>query len=309
MKHVSLSVMSGLVLFLGCVLNLAGCASSKTVHPDKSYLTANNLAYTAYKKRDLIDSERRYRTMMRAAMGENRPDLVADAAYNLSLVLFEQEHYDEARNALLVSMANADQDTFDQQLLQARIALQMNKLDEAESMADQLIATTPEGQTRPLNSLLFVKIDVALARNEADIAMSLLEKITPPSDATAGTLEKAMISDRLGRIQALREEWSAAAETFDQSVSLWNGRTHPRQVLNALERSARAWEKANQKTMAFDRYVSAAQMAFGVRDTKKNAEMLDAAHTIAVQTEDDDMIATTRSLVYIFRENIHTTSP
>ena len=237
------------------LLTLAGCANSptSTVPPkDKELARVGHLARAAFEEGAPAQAIELYRKALNRARVMDDATEIGNAAYNLALCQIILGQLDQA-SAMLAEAKEAferEGNTLaDVLLLEATVAQRQGKLEQALSLADQVLFAGPDENQRFQVALL--KGVIACAQDDPARARNALVE-ADRHQATHAPLLGAR--ERLvGNIFLLERNPAEAAAAFDRAAALFQGAKHYHDMALTLQRAGQAYHEAGDTSRAEDR--------------------------------------------------------
>ena len=177
---------------------------------------------------------------------------IGNAAYNLALCQILLGQLDQASAALVEAKAafqRSGSNPADVLLLEATIAQRQGKLEQALSLADQVLSASPDESHRFQAALL--KGTVACQQNDPARARTALAEADKHHVAHAALLAAR---ERLaGNIFLLEGNPAEAAAALDRAAALFQKAKHYRDMALTLRRAGEAYREAGDTQRAEDR--------------------------------------------------------
>jgi len=237
------------------LLTLVGCATSptSTVPPkDKELSWTSNLARAAFEDGATAKAIGLYGQALNRARAMDDATEIGNAAYNLALCHIILGQLDQASASLAEAKAEFERsgsNPADVLLLEATVAQRQGKLEQALSLADQVLSASPDESHRFQVALL--KGTVACVQDDAARARTALVE-TDQHPVTDGPLLAGR--ERLaGNIFLLESNPAEAAAAFDRTAALFRQAKHYRDMALTLRRAGEAYQKAGDMRRAEDR--------------------------------------------------------
>jgi tetratricopeptide (TPR) repeat protein len=237
------------------LLTLAGCATSPTliVSPDdKELARTSELARAAFEEGATAKALDLYqKALNRAHVMDDAPE-IGNTAYNLALCHTILGQLDRANAALAEAKAAFERGGStppDVLLLEATVAQRQGNLEQALSLADQVLSALPDESHCFQVALL--KGTIACAQDDPARARSALTEADQHHIANAPLLAAR---ERLaGNIFLLESNPAEAAAAFDRAAALFQEAKHYRDMALTLRRAAEAYREAGDLQRAEDR--------------------------------------------------------
>lgn len=241
------------VLIALTVLTLAGCAARPTAPPkDKELSQAGDLARAAFEDGAIAKAVELYRKALNRARVMDDATEIGNAAYNLALCHTILGRLDQASASLAEAKAAFERSgspPADVLLLEATIAQRQGNLEQALSLADQVLSASPDESHRFQVALL--KGTVAYEQDDAPRARIALAEADQHHVANTPLLASR---ERLaGNIFLLEGNPAAAAAAFDRAAALFQEARHYRDMAITLRRAGEAYREAGDTQRAEDR--------------------------------------------------------
>jgi len=237
------------------LLTLVGCATSptSTVPPkDKELSRASNLARAAFEDGATAKAIDLYRKALNRARAMDDATEIGNAAYNLALCHIILGQLDQASASLAEAKAAFEQsgsNPADVLLLEATVAQRQGKLEQALSLADQVLSASPDENYRFQVALL--KGAVACRQDDPAHARTALVEVDKHHIANAPLL--AAREQLVGNIFLLERNPAEAAAAFDRAAALFQEAKHYRDMALALRRAGEAYQETGDTQRAEDR--------------------------------------------------------
>jgi tetratricopeptide (TPR) repeat protein len=237
------------------LLTLLGCATSptSTAPPkDKELARTSNLARAAFEDGATAKAIGFYSKALGRAHAMDDATEIGNAAYNLALCHTILGQLDQASASLAEAKAafkRSGSNPVDVLLLEATIAQRQGKLEQALSLADQVLSASPDESHRFQVALL--KGTVACGQDDPASARTSLVEADTHHVANAPLLAAR---ERLaGNIFLLERKPAEAAAAFDHAAVLFQEAKHYRDMALALQQAGEAYQKAGDTQLAEDR--------------------------------------------------------
>jgi tetratricopeptide (TPR) repeat protein len=234
-------------------LMLAGCATPPTAPPrDKELSRTSDLARAAFEAGATAKAIDLYREALNRAHAMDDATEIGNAAYNLALCQIILGQLDQA-SALLVEAKAAFQrsgsNPADVLLLEATIAQRQGKLEQALSLADQVLSASPD--KNDLFQATLLKGTIACQQDDparARTALAEADKHHVPNAPLLAARERLA-----GNIFLLEGNPAEAAAAFDRAAALFQKAKHYRDMALTLRRAGEAYREAGDTQRAEDR--------------------------------------------------------
>ena len=237
------------------LLTLVGCATSptSTVPPkDEELSRTSNLARAAFEEGATAKAIDLYRKALNRASAMDDATEIGNAAYNLALCHIILEQLDQASASLVDAKAafkRSRSNPADVLLLEATVAQRQGKLEEALSLADQVLSALPDESHRFQVALL--KGTIACGQDDPARARAALIEADLHHVTNAPLLAAR---ERLaGNILLLESNPAEAAAAFDRAAALFQEAKHYRDMALTLRRAGEAYREAGDAQHAEDR--------------------------------------------------------
>jgi tetratricopeptide (TPR) repeat protein len=234
-------------------LTLAGCAAPPTAPPeDKELSRTSDLARAAFEDGAVARAIDLYRKALNRAHAMDDATEIGNAAYNLALCQIILGQLDQA-SALLVEAKAAFQrsgsNPADVLLLEATVAQRQGKLQQALSLADQVLSASPD--ENDLFQATLLKGTIACQQDDPARARTALAEADKHHIANAALLAA---KERLaGNIFLLEGNPAEAAAALDRAAALFQKAKHYRDMALTLRRAGGAYREAGDTQRAEDR--------------------------------------------------------
>jgi tetratricopeptide (TPR) repeat protein len=237
------------------LLTLAGCATSpsSTVPPkDKELSRTSNLARAAFEDGATAEAIDLYRKALNRAIAMDDAAEIGNAAYNLAICHVILGQLDQANASLAEAKAafkRSGSNPADVLLLEATVAQRQGKLEQALSLADQVLSASPDESHRFHVALL--KGTIACQQDDPVHARTALAEADKHHITNAPLLAAR---ERLaGNIFLLERNPAEAAAAFDRAAALLQKAKHYRDMALTLRRAGEAYREAGDAQRAVDR--------------------------------------------------------
>jgi len=235
------------------LLTLVGCATSPTAPPkDKELSRTSDLARAAFQDGATARTVDLYGKALNRARAMDDATEIGNAAYNLALCHIILGQLDQASALLAEATAafkrNGGNPT-DVLLLEATIAQRQGRLEEALSLADQVLSASPD--ENDLFQAMLLKGTIACDQDDPALARTALaeaDKHHVTNAALLGARERLA-----GNIFLLEGNPAEAAAAFDRAAALFQKAKHYRDMALTLRRAGEAYREAGDTQHAEDR--------------------------------------------------------
>ncbi len=232
-----------------------GCATppTSTVPPkDKELSRTSNLARTAFEEGATAKAIDLYGKALNRARATDDATEIGNAAYNLALCHIILGQLDQA-SALLVEATAAFQRSgtslADVLLLEATIAQRQGKLEQALSLADQVLSASSD--ENDLFQVALLRGTIACQQDDPARARAALAEASKHHITNAALLAAR---ERLaGNIFLLEGNPAEAAAALDRAAALFQKAKHYRDMGLTLRRAGQAYQEAGDTQHAEDR--------------------------------------------------------
>jgi tetratricopeptide (TPR) repeat protein len=237
------------------LLTLVGCATSptSTVPPkDKELSRTSNLARAAFEDGATARAIDLYKKALNRAIAMDDATEIGNAAYNLALCHIILGQLDQASASLAEAKAafkRSGDNPADALLLEATVAQRQGKLEQALSLADQVLSASSDESRRFQAALL--KGTIACAQDDpasARVALVEADKYHITNAALLAARERLA-----GNIFLLEGNPTEAATAFDRAAALFRKARHYRDMALTLRRAGEAYQEAGDTQRAEDR--------------------------------------------------------
>jgi len=230
-----------------------GCTTPANVpRKDKELSRTSDLARTAFEDGATAKAMDLYRKALNRAHAMDDATEIGNAAYNLALCQIILGQLDQASVSLAEAKAafqRSGSNPADVLLLEATIAQRQGKLEQALSLADQVLSASPDESHRVQVALL--KGTIACGQDDPARARTALAE-ADKQHATDAPLLAAR--ERLaGNIFLLERNPAEAAAAFDRAATLFQKARHYRDMALTLRRAGEAYQEAGDTQRAEDR--------------------------------------------------------
>jgi tetratricopeptide (TPR) repeat protein len=219
-----------------------------------------------------------YARALARARAMDSPSAIADASYNLAACLIELGNYDQARRHLAEAEAEgvrAGGNIADVLLVEATVARLQHRPNEADALADRVLAGRPAPTGFERLQAHVVKADVACDRGDVPAAEAELRAARATRSLTLPVA--AQLAGAEARVLLLEKAWRDAALRFDRQAELLREVHHYRAMSEALARAGGAYRSAGSADTAADRYYRAARGLLGLGHTAEAAKLVGLA--------------------------------
>jgi len=235
------------------LLTLVGCATSPTAPPkDKELSRTSDLARAAFEDGATAKAIDLYGKALNRAYAMDDATEIGNAAYNLALCHIILGQLDQASALLAEAKAafkRSGSNPADVPLLEATIAQRQGRLEQALSLADQVLSASSDESHRFQAALL--KGTIACQQDDPARARTALVEADKHHIANAPLLAAR---ERLaGNIFLLERSPAEAAAAFDRAAALFQKAKHYRDMALTLRRAGEAYREAGDTQRAEDR--------------------------------------------------------
>ncbi len=232
---------------------LVGCATPPTgPRKDKELSRTSDLARAAFEDGATARAIDLYSKALNRAIAMDDATEIGNAAYNLALCQIILGQLDQASASLAEARAafqRSGSNPADVLLLEATIAQRQGKLEQALSLADQVLAASPDEDD--LFQATLLKGTIACQQNDPARAKAALTEADKHHVANAALLAAR---ERLaGNVFLLEGNPAEAAAAFDQGAALFQKAKHYRDMALTLRRAGEAYREAGDTQRAADR--------------------------------------------------------
>jgi tetratricopeptide (TPR) repeat protein len=230
-----------------------GCATPPTApRKDKELSRTSDLARAAFEDGATARAIDLYRKALNRARAMDDATEIGNAAYNLALCHILLGQLDQA-SALLAEAKAAFQrsgsNPADVLLLEATVAQRQGKLEQALSLADQVLSASPD--ENDLFQATLLKGTIACQQDDPARARTALAEADKHHIANAALLAA---KERLaGNLFLLEGNPAEAAAAFDRAAALFQKAKHYRDMALTLRRAGEAYREAGDTQRAEDR--------------------------------------------------------
>ena len=239
------------------ILTLVGCATPPTAPPkDKELSRTGDLARAAFEEGATARAADLYGQALNRAHAMDDATEIGNAAYNLALCQILLGQLDQASAALVEAKAafqRGGSNPADVLLLEATIAQRQGQLEQALSLADQVLSASPDESHRFQAALL--QGTVACQQDDPARARTALAEASQHHTANAALL--AARERLVGNIFLLEGNPAEAAAAFDRAAALFRTAKHYRDMALTLRRAGEAYREAGDTRRAEDRLLRA----------------------------------------------------
>jgi len=235
------------------LLTLAGCATRPTAPPkDKELSRTGDLARAAFEDGATAKAIGLYQEALNRAHAMDDATEIGNATYNLALCHILLGQLDQA-NALLAeakaAFTRSGSNPADVLLLEATVAQRQGKLEQALSLADQVLAASSD--ENDLFQAALLKGMIACDQGDPTRARTALAEASQHHIANAALLAAR---ERLaGTIFLLEVNPAEAAAAFDRAAGLFQKAKRYRDMALTLRRAGAAYRDAGDTQRAEDR--------------------------------------------------------
>jgi len=235
------------------LLALVGCATSPTSPPkDKELSRTSNLARAAFEDGATARAIDFYRKALNRARAMDDATEIGNAAYNLALCHVVLGQLDQVTALLAEAKAafkRSGNNPADVLLLEATVAQRQGRLEQALSLADQVLSASPN--ENDLFQATLLKGTIACDQDDPAHARTALAE-ADQHHVTDAALRAAR--ERLaGNIFLLERNPAEAAAAFDRAAALFQKAKHYRDMALTLRRAGEAYREAGDAQRAEDR--------------------------------------------------------
>jgi len=237
------------------LLTLVGCTTSptSTLPPkDKELSRTINLARAAFEDGVTSRAIDFYRKALNRARAMDDATEIGNAAYNLALCHIIIGQLDQASVSLAESemeFKRSGSNPADVLLLEATIAQRQGKLEQALSLADEVLSASPDENYRFQIALL--KGTIACEQDNPARARTAL--VEADKHHVTNALLLAARERLAGNILLLEKNPMEAAAAFDRAATLFQTAKHYRDMALALQRAGEAYREAGDRQREEDR--------------------------------------------------------
>jgi tetratricopeptide (TPR) repeat protein len=235
------------------LLTLVGCATPPTApRKDKELSRTSDLARAAFEDGATARAIDLYRKALNRARAMDDAAEIGNAAYNLALCHIILGQLDQASALLAEAKAafkRSGNNPADVLLLEATVAQRQGKLEQALSLADQVLAARPD--ENDLFQAMLLKGTIACDQGDPARARTALAEADKHHVTNAALLAAR---ERLaGNIFLLEGNPAEAAAAFDRAAALFQKAKHYRDMALTLRRAGEAYQEAGDTQRAEDR--------------------------------------------------------
>ena len=228
---------------------------------------------------------------------------IGKAAYNLAAALVRAGQYDAARGVLREAEAEtlrAGVNAADVLLLEAKVAHLQDEPTDALVLADRVL-TEPTSKPDDAHRLQVhvLRGEVGLDLNQRDLAQSELaraQKLLGGGDNRENPALRAAVQGLGARVSQTGGDPAKAAAGFDRQAEGLRQAYLYRDMARALSRAGGAYRDAGRSDLAADRLYRAARSFHAQDDAAEARRLIDAALSLAQQTNDTELIDRIRVL-------------
>jgi tetratricopeptide (TPR) repeat protein len=250
--------MRGFVIALVC-LSLAGCFGSRNAtapQGDKELTLDTELARAAFDDGATSRAAQYYGKALTRAFAMDDAAQIGNAAYNLALCQILLGQLDQAQATLAdagAAFQRSGSNPADVLLLEATVAQRQGKLEQALSLADQVLAASPD--ENDLFQATLLKGTIACDQDDLARARTALTEADKHHVTDAALLAAR---ERLtGNIFLLEGNPAEAAAALDRAAALFRTAKHYRDMALTLRRAGDAYQEAGDTRRAEDRLLRA----------------------------------------------------
>jgi tetratricopeptide (TPR) repeat protein len=282
---------------------LIGCASSKPGHvTDPEVARLAGTARIAFEKGSVEQAVRLYGRALDMARAQDDAVETGNNAYNLAACMMALGKNEDA-NALLEEarrdFERAGQDTAYVILSEVDLARQMQHMDEARALLDQL-SSRKAGLTDDVKVRVAVRRGLlACDRRDVEKARSALADARASMKRLNDDFLEGQVMGLSARLFLMSNEPAKAGAEYDAQAEAFRRAGRYGDMASALNRAGKAYEDAAVLMMAGERYYRAARSLFAQGDDVAALKIIERALDIAQKTSDKDLLSRTTSL---FRE-------
>jgi len=230
-----------------------GCATPPTApRKDEELSRTSDLARAAFEDGATARAIDLYRKALTRAIAMDDATEIGNAAYNLALCQILLGQLDQASVSLAEAKAafqRTGNNPADVLLLEATVAQRQGKLEQALSLADQVLSASPDESHRLQVALL--KGTVACQQDDPARARTALAEASQHHPANAVLL--AARERLVGNIFLLEGNPAEAAAAFERAAALFRTAKHYRDMALTLRRAGEAYQEAGDTRRAEDR--------------------------------------------------------
>jgi tetratricopeptide (TPR) repeat protein len=237
------------------LLTLAGCTTvpiSTTPPNDKELSRTRDLARAAFEDGATAKAIDLYAKALNRALVMDDATEIGNTAYNLALCHIILGQLDQASASLAEAKAaftRSGSNPADVLLLEATLAQRQGKLEQALSLADQVLSASPDESHRFQVALL--KGTIACGQDDPAGARTAL--VEADQHHVASTPLLAAKERLAGNIFLLERNPAEAAAAFDRASALFQKAKHYRDMAITLRRAGEAYREAGDMQRAEDR--------------------------------------------------------
>jgi tetratricopeptide (TPR) repeat protein len=237
------------------LLTLVGCTTSptSTLSPkDKELSRTINLARAAFEDGATSRAIDFYRKALNRARAMDDATEIGNAAYNLALCHIILGQLDQASALLAEAKAEfkrSGSNPADVLLLEATVAERQGKLEQALSLADEVLSASTDEKYRFQVALL----KGTIACEQGDPASARAALVEADKYHVNNALLLAAKERLAGNILLLEKNPMEAAAAFDRATALFQTAKHYRDMALALQRAGEAYWEAGDRQHAEDR--------------------------------------------------------
>ena len=237
------------------LLTGVGCAASPTstlTPKDKELSRTGSLARAAFEEGATAKALDLYGKALNRAYAMDDATEIGNAAYNLALchiILGRLDHASALLAEAKAAFKRSGGNPADVLLLEATVAQRQGRLEQALSLADQVVSASPDESHRFQVALL--KGMIACGQDDPALARIALAEADKHLIANAPLLAAR---ERLaGNIFLLERNPAEAGAAFDRAAALFREAKHYRDMAITLRRAGEAYKDAGDTQRAADR--------------------------------------------------------
>ena len=243
-------------LFVALILlTLVGCVTSPTAtvpSKDKELSRASDRARAAFEDGATAKAIDLYTRALNRARAMDNAMEIADTAYNLALCYIVEGQLDQASTSLAEAEAAFERSGStppDVLLLEATVAQRQGKLEQAVSLADQVLSASFEQN----NQFQAVLLKGTVACEQDDLASARAARAEANQYHVINIPLRAARERLTGSILLLESNPVEAAAAFDRAAALFQEAKHYRDMALTLQRAGEAYREAGDPQRAEDR--------------------------------------------------------
>jgi tetratricopeptide (TPR) repeat protein len=237
------------------LLTLVGCApspTSTTPRKDKELSRTSDLARAAFEEGATAKAVDLYGKALNRARVMDDATEIGNTAYNLALCHIILGQLDQASALLAEAKAafeRSGSNPADVLLLEATVAERQGKLEQAQSLADQVLSASPDE-----NDLFQVALlKATIACEQADPARAKTALVEADQHHVTDVPLLAARERLAGSIFLLERDPAEAAAAFDRAAALFQEAKQYRDMALTLRRAGEAYREAGDAQQAEDR--------------------------------------------------------